>query len=283
MSKYLSAAAKTEFDNEVKHAYQTEGSGLRNTITLRTGVVGDTYKFRKMGKGMANQKATSADVTPMDISHDLITCTLSNWNAPEYTDIFDAAEVNFDEQKELAKTVAMALRRREDQLIIAALDAATSLAGTVTEDIGGTNSGLNVDKLRRGSRYLNDQGVPMSDRHWLLKAEDLETLLGETETSSSDFNTVKALVNGEIDTFVGFKFHLIESRDEGGLPAGSSSEHMNFAYHKDAVGLAVGLDLRTEVNYIAQKTSWLCNGILKAGAVVRDTKGVVDIQVQDAT
>lgn len=282
MSKYLSAAAKTEFDNEVKHAYQGEGSGLRNTVTFRGGVVGDTYKFRKMGKGMANQKATSALVTPMDIEHTLITATLENWNAPEYTDIFDAAEVNFDEQKELASTIANACRRREDQIIIAALDAATSLAGTVTEDIGGTNSGLNTDKLRRASRYLNAQGVGMKDRHWLLKAEDLETLLGETEVSSSDYNTVKALVNGEVDTFVGFKFHMIEDRDEGGLPAGSSSEHMNFAYHKDAVGLAVGIDIRTEVNYIAERTSWLVNGLFKCGAVVRDTKGVVDIQVQDA-
>lgn len=282
MSKYLSSAAKTEFDNEVKHAYQMAGSGLRNTVTIRTGVVGDTYKFRKMGKGLANQKATSALVTPMDITNTLITCTLENWNAPEYTDIFDAQEVNFDEQKELATTIAAAMRRREDQMIIAALDAATSLAGTVTEDIGGTNSGLNVDKIRRASRYLNDQGVPMSDRHWLMKAEDLETLLGETETTSSDFNTVKALVNGEINTFVGFTYHMIESRDEGGLPAGSSSEHMNFAYHKDAVGLAIGLDIRTEVNYVPERTSWLANGILKAGSVVRDTKGVVDIQVQDA-
>lgn len=282
MSKFLSAAAKQEFDSEVKHAYQAEGDNLRNTVTLRTGVVGDIYKFRKMGKGLANQKSTSADVTPMDITHDLINCTLSNWNAPEYTDIFDAQEVNFDEQKELAMTIAMALKRREDQLIINALDAATSLAGTVTEDIGGTNSGLNADKIRRAMRYLDEQGVPAADRHWLFKGEDKETLLAETEVTSSDYNSVKALVNGEINTWCGFAYHLIESRDEGGLPAGSSSEHMNFAYHKAAVGLAVGLDMRTEVNYIAQKTSWLCNGILKAGAVVRDTKGVVDIQVQDA-
>lgn len=282
MSKFLSAAAKQEFDSEVKHAYQAEGDNLRNTVTLRTGVVGDIYKFRKMGKGMANQKSSSADVTPMDITHDLVNCTLENWNAPEYTDIFDAQEVNFDEQKELAKTIAMALKRREDQLIIDALDAATSLAGTVTEDIGGTNSGLNPGKVRRAMRYLDEQGVPASDRHWLFKGEDKETLLAETEVTSTDYNSVKALVNGEINTWCGFVYHLIESRDEGGLPAGSSSEHMNFAYHKAAVGLAVGLDMRTEVNYIAQKTSWLANGILKAGAVVRDSKGVVDIQVQDA-
>ena len=91
MSINLSPVAVTQFDDDVKHAFQTAGS-LRDTVTVRNGVVGDIYKFRKMGKGLANQKATQAEVTPMDVSHSLITCTLGNWNAPEYTDIFDAAD-----------------------------------------------------------------------------------------------------------------------------------------------------------------------------------------------
>ena len=98
MSKTLSAAAQQQFDDDVKHAFQTAGS-LRSTVTIRNGVVGDIYKCRKMGKGAANQKASQADVTPMGGTHSLINCTLANWNAPEYTDILDSAEVNFDEQR----------------------------------------------------------------------------------------------------------------------------------------------------------------------------------------
>ncbi len=280
MSKFLSSAARTEFDDEVKHAYQTMGSKLENTVTVRNNVVGDTYKFRAMTKGLANQKPSQADVTPMDINHSLITCTLENWVAPEYTDIFDQATVNFDEQRELAQTIAGALGRRKDQLIIDKLVAATP-TNQVSVNEGGANTNLNVAKLRKASAFLNDAGVPTMDRHILVSANGLSGLLGETAATSADFNTVRALVQGELDTFVGFKFHIIETRSEGGLPVAAGDVRTSFAYHREALGLAVGVDIKTEVNYIAQKTSWLANGLMKAGAAIREDLGTVEITTDE--
>ncbi len=271
MSKNLSAAAQQQFDDDVKHAFQTAGS-LRSTVTIRNNVVGDIYKFRKMGKGLANQKATSAKVTPMDVTHTLISCTLGNWNAPEYTDIFDAAEVNFDEQTELAQTVAGALGRRLDQLIIDALAAEASPAGTIASG----SAALTLAKVVQASKFLNDKGVPSGDRHFVITAGGLEDLLGDTTITSADYNNVRALMSGDINTFMGFQFHMIETRDEGGLPT-SGSDREGFAYHSSAVGLAIGIDIRTEVNYIADATSWLCNGVMKAGAVSRDGDGIVSV------
>ena len=282
MSKNLSSAAAQQFDSAVLHEYQGMGS-LRTTVTVRTGVVGDQYKFRRMGKGLATQRgATQTDVIPMDISHALQTATLENWVAPEYTDIFDQAEVNFQERAELAQTIAGALSRREDQLIIDAFDASSTYAGTVTTAIGGAATDLNPAKLRRASRFLNQKGVPMSARHLVIGALQLEALLGNTEATSSDFNTVKALVNGELKTFVGFEFHMIEDRDsdEGGLTVAAGVRDC-FAYHMKSGGFASGIDPNTEVNYIAQKTSWLANGMLKAGSVVRNPNGVVKVQCDE--
>lgn len=281
MSKTLSAAARQEFDSEVKHAFQTMGSGLRQTVTVRNNVVGDAYKFRKMGKGVANQKPAQADVTPMDVTHNLINCPLEDWVAPEYTDIFNAAEVNFDEQQELAFVIAAALNRRLDQQIIDAMVAETAPAGTVATSVGGANTDLNVAKLRQASRMLNDKGVPGMDRHIAVSAQALETMLGETEVGSADYNNVKALVQGDLDTFVGFKFHIIETRDEGGLPK-SGSVRTNLAWHKSAVGLAIGIDIKTEVNYVPVKTSWLANGLMKSGAVSRDGDGIVKLSCTEA-
>jgi hypothetical protein len=68
MSKFLSSVAVTEFDSMVKHAYANKGL-LKPSVTLRNNVVGETYKFRLMGRGLANQKSTSDLVTPMDINH----------------------------------------------------------------------------------------------------------------------------------------------------------------------------------------------------------------------
>lgn len=281
MSVNLSSVAVTQFDDMVKHAFQTSGL-LRNTVTIRNGVVGDTYKFRKMGKGIATQRTvSSADVTPMDIAHSLITCTLTNWDADDYTDIFDKAEVNFDEVNELATTIAGALGRRLDQLIIDALGAATDIAGTVGTDIGGTGTGMNIEKILKAKKYLDAQGVPSGNRFFTISATGLESLLGETSITSADYNTVKALVAGDINTFAGFNFKLIEDRAEGGLDL-TSTLRTGFAYSLDSVGLAIGMDISTKVDWIAHKKSWLSAGQMKAGAVARDVLGIVKVQSTEA-
>ena len=275
MSKNLSSVAQTEFDSMVKHAYQSAGK-LRSAVTVRSGVVGDTYKFRSMGKGIANQKASQADVTPMDISHSLITCTLENWNAPEYTDIFDAAEVNFDEKSELASVIANALGRREDQLVLDAMVAGTSTHSDIT-----AATAFDVATVRKAGQALDGVGASMEGRFIVFNKIQKQQLLGTTEATSSDFMNVKALVAGDIDTFYGFKFIMMDDRDEGGLTGGATATADAWAFHAPSLGLAVGLDLKTEINYVAQKTSWLCNGILKAGAVVRDGDGFVQLISDD--
>jgi hypothetical protein len=285
MSKFLSNAAVIEFDQEVKHQYQGQGN-LRETVTNRTGVVGESYKFTRMGKGVANQKASQADVTPMDIGHDRQTATLANWNAPEYTDIFDQAEVNFDEKQELAMTIANAIRRREDQIIIDAM-AAVTFASTNDEnpdtgrvfDISATRN-FDLSAIRSAAGHLDDIEAESSDRYIVLRAQALQKLLEDTTVTSSDYGVVKALVNGDLDSYMGFKFKKIGTRTEGGLP-GAASGRVAFAYQKSAIGLAIGLDMKTTIDWVAQKTSWLANGIFKAGAVAREPQGIVKIQYDE--
>ena len=287
MSKNLTNAAVTEFDSEVKHEYQGMKT-LRECVTVRTGVVGEAYKFTRMGKGLANQKASQADVTPMDISHARQTANLENWNAPEYTDIFDQAEVNFDERTELAQTIAKAIGRREDQIIIDAMAAGTYTATPTLSTEGllldaGVGNPLTVTQLRRASTQgLTKRAVEKSDRHIALTADSLDQLLATTPVTSSDYNTVKTLVNGDIDTFLGFKFHTIDTRNEGGLPGDGTTSVTSFCYHKQAVGIAIGIDMKTTIDWVAQKTSWLANGMYKAGAVIRENAGIVRI-LSDST
>lgn len=285
MSKFLTAAAVTEFDNEVKHQYQGFGK-LRNAVTVRNGVTGEAYKFTRMGDGLANQKATQADVTPMDVSHARQTATMQNWNAPEYTDIFDQAEVNFDEKQELAQTIAKAISRREDQIIIDAM-AAVSFAATndldpdtgLVLDISATRN-FDLDVLRSARGHFQDLEIEGGTQHVALRAAALQTLLEDTEVTSSDFNTVKALVQGDLDTYMGFKFHIIGTRKEGGLP-GVAADRIAFAWDTPAIGIAINIDLMTTIDWIAQKTSWLANGMFKAGAVAREPQGIIKIQYDE--
>ena len=74
---------------------------------------------------------------------------------------------------------------------------------------------------------------------------------------------------------------VIEDRTVGGLTT-TSDVTAGYAFAKDAIGLAIGVDNKTTIDYVPEKVSYLCNGMLKAGAAVRDTAGLIQINF-DAT
>jgi hypothetical protein len=279
MSVSLSNAYVTLFDAEVKQAYQGKAM-LVGAVRQRKGVEGATVRFPKVGRGVATPRISQTDVTPLNVGFSNVTCTLQDWNAAEYSDIFSQAKVNFDERSELVQVLGNAIGRRQDQLILDALTAASG-TGTVSNDIGGSDTNMNVAKLREAKRLLDRANVPPEGRHIILHASGLSALLSETAVTSSDFNTVKALVAGEINTFLGFTFHILGDRSEGGLIIDGSLDRTCFAFHKDAIGYAEGIAPRTEINYIPEKTSFLVNSVFSAGAVAIDAEGIVKITARE--
>jgi len=276
----LSNAFVTLFDAEVKQAYQAKAQ-LVGAVRQRRGVEGSTAKFPKAGKGVATLRIPQTDVTPLNVDFSQVTATMEDWNAAEYSDIFMQQKVNFDERQELVQVVANAIGRRQDQLIIDALTA-SSTSNTVSNDIGGTDSNLNLDKLLAAKKALDKNNVPPQDRHMVIHANSLAALLGETEVTSSDYNSVKALISGEINTFLGFNFHVLGDRVEGGLAVDGSLDRTIWAFHKDAVGYAEGMGPKTEINYVPEKTSFLVNAMFSAGAVAIDAEGIVQITCREA-
>ena len=279
MSVSLSNAFVTLFDAEVKQAYQGKAM-LVPAVRQRRGVEGSTVKFPKVGRGVATVRVPQTDVTPLNVGFSTVTLTLADYNAAEYSDIFSQAKVNFDERQELVQVVAGAMGRRQDQMILDAL-AASSTSLTVSNDIGASDSNMNVAKLREAKRLLDKGNVPPDGRHIIIHANGLSNLLSETSVTSSDFNSVKALVQGDINTFLGFTFHVLGDRSEGGLAIDGSLDRTCFAFHKDAVGYGEGIAMRTEINYIAEKTSWLVNEVFSAGAVAIDDEGIVKITCRE--
>lgn len=280
MSQQLSTIAVTEFDAQVKAAYQTSGSSLRAHSRVKTGVIGSSAQFRRATRGQATPRVPQTDVRPMNTGYGSATATIGDWNAAEYTDVFDQQKTNIQERPIVAANIAGAIGRREDQMILDALDTANASANVDT-NIGGASSGGNMAKLRRAKRVLDERAVPQGKRKFVHSVRFLEDLLGATEVTSGDFNSIKALVNGELETYVGFQYLMIETRAEGGLPL-AANIRTNYAYDSDAIGLAVGIEQKTEVNYIAEKTSWLANGLFAAGAAVIDPEGVVEIATTEA-
>ena len=273
MAQNVTTAFVTIFDQEVKQAYQSS-SVLRGTTRMRSGVQGNTVKFPKIGKGVATVRVPQTDVTPLNVTYSQVTATMSDYIAAEYSDIFHQTHINFDERRELVEVVSKSIARRMDQLIIDALNAAAS-PSTVATGVGGAGTNMNIEKLRATAKAMNEKNVPAEGRNLLIHASQLDALLGETEITSADFASVKALVRGEINSFMGFNVISVGDRDEGGLP--KPSTRTCFAWHKDAVGYAESMAQKSEVNYIPEKTSFLVSSMFSAGAVAIDDEGIVKI------
>jgi hypothetical protein len=273
MAVGISNAFVQLFDAEVKQAYQASRA-LAGVTRERMNVEGSVVKFPKIGKGVATVRVPQTDVTPLNVTYSQVSATMSDYIAAEYSDIFHQAKVNFDERRELVKVVGDAIGRRMDQLVIDALNSASS-PSTVGTDIGGVGTNMNLAKLLAAKKALDTKNVPAEGRCIVIHANGLSSLLDEQELTSSDFASVKALVRGEIDTFLGFKFVTLGDRDEGGLPLPSTRS--SFAFHRDAVGLGVSMAQKTEINYVPEKTSFLVSSMFSAGAVSIDDEGIVKI------
>jgi len=283
MSKELSSVAQKEFDSKVKLAFQGKYK-LDGTCEYRGGVTGNSYDFRLMGKGMGHKRgAPSSDVQPMDVGHSKPTATMSDWEFPEYTDIFNDAEVNFDEMSKLSEVIAAAGGRRKDQLQIDAMAAgtfnATLTAGEgllVDTDVGGVGTGLSVAKLRAIKKMFVQREADETI-YIAIDGEGLDDLLAATEVTSTDYNAVKALVQGDVDTFLGMKFITFGVRAEGGLNLTGSIQD-GYAWTASSIGVAVGIDLAVAADWVPSKSSWLSNANLKMGSVIIDNEGVCKFQ-----
>lgn len=278
MAINVSTAFVDLFDSEVKQAYQAE-SVLRGTMRTRTGVAGNTVKFPTIGKGVATLRVPQTDVTPLNVTYGQVTATMEDYIAAEYSDIFQQSHINFDERSELVQVVSKSIARRMDQIMIDALNAATGTS-TVATSIGGAASNMNIEKLRATAKAMNEKNVPSEGRNLLMHASQLDALLGETEITSQDFASVKALVQGEINTFMGFNILTMGDRDEGGIP--KPSTRTCFAWHKDSMGYAESMAQKTEVNYVPEKTSFLVSSMFSAGSVAIDGEGIVKISCTEA-
>ena len=277
MAVGISNAFVQLFDAEVKQAYQAQRA-LAGVTRERTNVEGNQVKFPKIGKGTATIRVPQTDVTPLNVSYSQVTATMSDYIAAEYSDIFSQQKINFDERRELVQVVSGAIGRRMDQLVIDALSG-SGTALTVATSVGGAGTNMNLAKLLEAKELLDTGNVPAQDRCMLIHASGLAALLDDTKIASSDYAAVKALVQGQLDTFLGFKFITIGDRDEGGLP--KPSTRTCFAFHKDALGMGIGMNQKTEINYVAEKTSFLVASMFSAGAVAIDAEGIVSISATE--
>jgi len=114
-----------------------------------------------------------------------------------------------------AYTIAAArsLGRKIDDVIIAAAISTTQKSGETgsttaptTTTILASASNITMTNLLAWKKALDDNDVEEEDRYLVIDTEVMSSLLDVTEVGSADYNTVKALVKGDVDSFLGFKW-----------------------------------------------------------------------------
>ena len=273
MADTVDVAFTTAFHDLIVSLYAEDPDGLRETIRVRTGVIGKSDNWERIGGVELVAVTNRHQSTPhTEMAHTRRRVTLSDYAGAEYRDTLDQVKMMIDPTNEYTQNLARAWRVRVAKTVVVSLDAASTVVAnddtTTTQALqasqliaaGGT--GMTMAKLRQANRILDNSGVPSSDRTLLLSAFAVEDLMADSQVTSSDYSTLNAIMNGTIPQgarFMGYRCIKISDAipdDNATLTGGTASPILPkagdirscFAYHKSAIGLSISKEAMPEID-----------------------------------
>ena len=287
MSSQVTTAFVQQYSANIQMLSQQMGSLLRDKVRLES-VVGKNAFFDQVGAVTAQKRTSRHSDTPqIDTPHARRRVSLVDYEFADLIDDQDKVRLLIDPTSSYAQAAAFAMgRAMDDEIISAATGTAftgetgsTSTALPSAQKIteSGTD-GLTIAKLRTAKEKLDLQSVdPSIPRHIIVSPRQITDLLGTTEVTSSDFNTVKALANGEVNSFLGFNF-IVSNR-----LSIASSKRSCIAFAQDGIALGVGKDVTARIDERADKgyatQVYYCASF---GATRMEEEKVVEIQAHEA-
>ena len=285
----------TQFDSNWKHLVQQKNSKLKEYVTI------DSIEGKEKSY---NQIDTTSMTQITDRSRDTRIsdqAMAKRWIRPQQYDCAKLVD-EWDEQllgevvlptSPIIQSHAAAYGRTCDSIIISALGgtAFTGATGTTATVLPSTqkvavnyvetgtaaNSGLTIAKLRAAKFLFDSNDVDEEEeRIIVVSAKQLQDLLRTIEVTSQDYNSVRALVDGSLNTFMGFKFRRTQL-----LPKTSTVRSV-YAYVKSGVilaerGLKTYMDVRQDLSHSLQIRS-----VASLAAVRMEEKKVVEIACDEA-
>ncbi len=261
-----------QFEADVHLAYQQMGTKLRSTIRSKSGVVGASTTFQKVGKGIASTKSRHGIVPVMNLNHTPVECTLQDYYAGDWVDALDELKTNVDERRVVASAGAYALGRKTDELIIGAMNNATQY-------VGDYSTGLTKALIMSALEILNTNDVPDDGRRFaVVGVHQWNELLKISEFVSADYvGNATPLVDGcESRRWLGVNWILCNS-----LPLASGDDRDCFMYHASSIGHACGQEVKTDITWHGERAAHFISNSMSQGAVLIDAEGIVRIKCDD--
>jgi hypothetical protein len=285
----------TQFDSNWKHLVQQKNSALKQYVTIDS-IEGKEKSYNQIdATSMTMITDRSGDTRISDQT------MAKRWIRPQQYDCAKLVD-EWDEQllgevvlptSPIIQSHGQAYARTCDSIIIGALGgtAFTGTTGTTAtvlpagqkvavnyvETGVAVNSGLTIGKLRAAKFLFDSNEVDEEEeRIMVVSAKQLQDLLRTVEATSADYNSVRALVDGALNTFMGFKFRRSQ------LLTKVSTVRSCYAYVKSGVilaerGLKTHMDVRTDLSHSLQIRS-----VASLAAVRMEEKKVVEIACDEA-
>lgn len=283
MSTQITTAFVNQFSANVQMLSQQMGSLLRNAVDVET-VNGEKAFFDQVGSAAAVLRTSRHADTPLiDTPHSRRMVTMSDYEYADLIDDQDKVRLLVDPTSTYSRAAAAAMGRAMDDVIISAAlgtaltgkDGGTSTSfATSTNQIAAGATGLTLAKLIQAKEILDAGDVdPSIPRYIAVSPKQISNLLNSTTVTSSDFNTVKALAMGEINSFVGFNF-IVTNR----LGVDGSAARRVIAFAMDGIKLAIGREPTARIDERADKSyATQIYYAMTLGATRMEEKKVVEV------
>ena len=279
MSTQITTAFVQQYKSEVFHLSQQKGSKLSGLVRNES-QNGKSAFYDRLGKAEAVEKTIRHSDTPqIDSEHSRRRVTLKDYVWADLIDKEDLRRLLIDPAGAYAQAAVWGMGRQKDRQIIAAAngsawggeDGSTEVVMPNSQKLqastGAAHSNANVSWLRGIKKKFDandvDESIP---RYGAITSSQLEALLGDDKIASSDYNTIRALVMGEVNTYMGFQFvrtelldvqvDALSAADTTGIVGSGTSVVGNrrcVFWAKDGLLLATADDIETRIEELPNK------------------------------
>ena len=261
MSVSIPVSFVSQYNKNLQMLCQQKGSKLRGLVSVEQ-VKGECAYFEQIGAVEATEAAarngagyTYHTETPItDTPYSRRRLDMTTFRLADLIENDDRVKLLIDPTNQTAQTFANALGRAIDMKLLkmAVGTAKTGHDGSTEVELpagqtvdSAAAAVFNVDKLIEVKTLMDKADVPEEDRYMAVSAADLKNLLKDQKATSVDYAAVRALVQGQIDTFMGFKFVRISDKvwTAAGIAANTA-----VAFHREGLKLGIGQDIITHID-----------------------------------
>ena len=291
MSSQITTSFVEQYSSNVQLLSQQMGSKLRASVDEES-VVGKNAFFEQIDSTAAVLRTSRHGDTPqIDTPHSRRRVSLASYEWGDLIDDSDKIRMLVDPTSAYARNAAAAMNRAMDDVIITAMNASasTGVAGATSTALPSSqktatsdqSDGLTIAKLLSAKKILDENDIDPSRKRFIVCGpQQISDLLGTTSVTSADFNTVRALSTGEVNSFLGFEFIMSTRLNKD---ATNTTDRLVFAYTEDAIKLAIGKDIKANISERADKSySTQVYYCMDLGAVRMEEKAVVQIPCHEA-